>query len=200
MLNSKKIFQTIPPKVYLANFIFGILVKNVGEGDVGIKSGIFTNEFVLGHILSETEIFGEVCELPLSARVKLRLLAEEIFELTVCIFDKLKYEFYIEKTGKCFTLYFGADIYAVQGRKKKLYSSVWEDKGIFGRINGVFESLLLGGAGYFSLVEYVDAPPVTNMQGHWDGIEKSIIATIAKDMVIGVRDGKVEMVTVVEFN
>ena len=194
-----------------------------------MKSDVFTEETGLDHILSETERIGAFCKLSPSAKGKLRLLAEEMLSLTVRLFDGLKYEFFIENQERRFTLNLSAKTIVNAKQKEKLLSLSGRceneaTKGIFGRISGVFGSLLLdtgeysqitapymdemrmtphwgssGMAAYFSLSSYQNEMSATAKKEDWDDLEKSIIITLAKDMVIGVKNKKVEMIAAIQF-
>jgi hypothetical protein len=195
-------------------------------GVVVMKSDIYTGEQGIEHILSETKKFGEFCKLPPVASDKLRLLAEEMLSLTVRLFKNLKYEFYVEREKMLFTLNLSVETLVSPGQKEKLLSlssSGKNDatKGIFGKISTIFENLLTGSdeytqvvrvyypdiphlygmdmTAYFSLSAFQDERPYKPDDEQWDGLEKSIIATLAKEMVIGVRNKKVEMIAVIEF-
>jgi len=192
-----------------------------------MKSDIYTGEQGIEHILSETKRIGEFCKLPPVASDKIRLLAEEMLSLTVRLFENLSYEFFIENEGQRFTLNLSAETLVSKGQKEKLLSlsSSGENeatKGIFGKISAVFENLLTGNdeyaqiAGvyyseiphlygmdmtpYFSLSSFQDERPKKPDDEQWDGLEKSIIATLAKDMVIGVRNKRVEMIAIIDFS
>jgi len=191
-----------------------------------MKSDIYTEKHGIERILTETERLGAFNKLPPSASGKLRLLAEEMLSLTVRMFDNLKYEFFVENTGKYFMLHLSVDTFVNQGQKEKLLSLSTDEKnaavkGIFGKISAIFESLLtdsdeytqitgvyyaeiphLYGVDmmpYFSLTAFHDERPGKPDDEQWDGLEKSIIATLAKEMIIGVRNKKVEMIAIIEF-
>ena len=194
-----------------------------------MKSDVFTDKTGIDHILSETERLGTFCKLFRSDASKLRLLAEEMLGLTVRLFDGLSYEFFIENEGQRFTLNLSAKTLVNIKQKEKLLSlsSRGEnkaEKGIFGRITGVFENLLMdtgeilqisapygddtgmatywagmGMTAYFSLSSYQNEVSQKAEKEDWDDLEKSIIASLAKDVVIGVRASKVEMIAVIEF-
>ena len=194
-----------------------------------MKSDIYTEKNGIEHILGETERIGAFCKLSPSAKGKLRLLAEEMLSLTVRLFDELSYEFFIENEERSFTLNLSAKTVVSPSQKEKLLSLSSRNenkatKGIFGRISGVFESLLMdtgeygqiaapymdemsmmthwGGSGmaaYFSLSSYQNEMSKTAKKEDWDDLEKSIIATLAKEVVVGVRNKKVEMIVVIEF-
>jgi hypothetical protein len=191
-----------------------------------MKSDIYTEKQGIEFILSETKRLGEFCNLLPVASDKLRLLAEEMLSLTVRLFDNLTYEFFIENEGCRFTLTLSVETLVSSGQKEKLLSlsSNGENKateGIFGKISALFESLLTGNneyiqiantyctdiphlygldmMPYFSLSSFQDERPHKPNDEQWDGLEKSIIATLAKDMVIGVRNKRVEMIAVIDF-
>ncbi|MCL2033119.1 MAG: hypothetical protein FWG94_00140 [Oscillospiraceae bacterium] len=188
-----------------------------------MKSDIYTGKHGIEAILSEVDRIGRFCKLSPSGTGKLRLLAEEMLGLTVRLFDDLEYEFYIETEEKSFTLNLKAETFVNAKQKERMLSlsSRGEnkaDEGIFGKISGIFESLLMddgeyeriyipyipnydmiGMSCYFSLSAYQNDIPKTIKEEQWDGLEKSIIANLAKDIIIGVRNNKVEMIVTIEF-
>ena len=185
-----------------------------------MKSDIYTEKNGIEHILAETDRLGDFCKLSPSSKGKLRLLAEEMLGLTVRLFDELHYEFFIENEDRHFTLNLSAKTIVSLSQKEKLLSLSSSnenkaEKGIFGKISGIFESLLMEtgeygqiaspywyGSGmtvYFSLSSLQDEMAGKARKEDWDDLEKSIIAILAKDVVIGVRNNKVEMVAVIEF-
>ena len=183
-------------------------------------SDIYTNRHGVEYILSEVDRIGTFCNLSHPSTAKLRLLAEEMLGLTVRLFDNLEYRFYIESAGACFTLNLQATAAINPTQKEKMLSLSSSGKneatkGIFGKISGIFEGLLLddyeferiyipdydclGIVSYFSLTSYQNGILKTLGEDQWDGLEKSIIANLAKDVIIGVRNSKTEMIVVVEF-
>jgi len=191
-----------------------------------MKSDIYTSKQGIKHILSETKRIGEFCNLPPVASDKLRLLAEEMLSLTVRLFKNLKYEFFIENDGSQFALNLSVETLVNPGQKKKLLSLSRNGKnkateGLFGKISTTFENLMTGDneyvpipgihysdiphlygmdmTAYFTLSAFQEERPKNPDDEQWDGLEKSIIATLAKDMVIGVRNNKVEMIAIIDF-
>ena len=188
-----------------------------------MKSDLYTEEHGMETILSKMDAIGHLCELSPSDTGKLRLLAEEMLSLTVRLFDDLKYQFRAENDGKRFTLRLTAETAVSQSKKEKVLSLSKSGKnkaaqGVFGKISNVFESLLIHESGYepivipqydgmeltpyFALSVYREAIPNAPKEDQselWDGLEKSIIATLAKDVVIGVKSNKVEMIVLAEF-
>ncbi|MCL2663461.1 MAG: hypothetical protein FWE83_09075 [Oscillospiraceae bacterium] len=192
-----------------------------------MKSDIYTEEQGIERILSETKRIGEFSKLPPVASDKLRLLAEEMLSLTVRLFENLSYEYFIENEGQRFTLHLSVETLVSTEQKGKLLSLSSSGgneatKGIFGKISAVFENLLTGSneyaqissaycsdiphlygvdmMPYFSLSAFQEERPKKPLDEQWDGLEKSIIATLAKDMVIGVRNKRVEMIAVIDFS
>lgn len=180
-------------------------------------------------ILAAAERIGTNCKLPPSASGKLRLLAEEMLSLTVHQYCDVDYEFFIENDGRAFILILSVNMPVIPGQKEKLtplsdHTENETSKGIFGQISMIFESLLtdsgeyaqivasnwdvsgkgpfwdgMGLTPYFSLAVYQNELSAVNKAEQWDGLEKSMIAMLAKDMVIGVKSKKVEMITLIEF-
>ena len=52
---------------------------------------------------------------------------------------------------------------------------------------------------YFSMANYRNLIPSELKNDQWDGLEQSIIANIATDVVVGVRNDRVEMMAVIDF-
>ncbi|MCL2096343.1 MAG: hypothetical protein FWH10_05485 [Oscillospiraceae bacterium] len=188
-----------------------------------MKSDIYTEQHGTEAILGEVDRIGKFCRLSPSAAGKLRLLTEEMLGLTVRLFENLKYEFYVENEERRFILNLSAETFVSSSKKEKILSlsssgeNNMASKGIFGKISGIFESLLtangeydpiyvphydsMGIATYFSLASYQNAIPkiLKEEDDQWDGLERSIIATLAKDVIIGVRNNKAEMLVIIEF-
>jgi hypothetical protein len=187
-----------------------------------MKHDIYTNEHGLKRILAETEKIGSLYGLKQSDSGKLRLLAEEMLGLTIRLFNDLKYEFYIQVNSgeRRFMLNLSAETQVKTSQKDKLLSLSQSGenkaaKGLLGKISSIFESLVMdehefdivyiphydgmGMSAYFSLSDYRNEWSEKPVADRWDGLEKSIIDTIAEDLVIGVKSGKVEMVAVVVF-
>ena len=185
-----------------------------------MRSDIFTNEHGLDHILSETERLGIFCGLTSASAKKLRLLAEEMTGLTVRLFDNVEYEFYIEGTDGRFTLCLNAKTIVGLDQKEKMLSLSSDgrntaEKGVLGTLSGIFREMLMepgraaaelpilyygmGDMMPFSLVVYREALNYEDAKDQWDGLEKSIIATLASDVTIGVKNKQVEMRAVIDL-
>ena len=186
-----------------------------------MKSDVYNQTHKISFILSETERLGDFCKLTSSEAMKLRLLVEEILGLTVRLFDNLKYDFYIENDKKHFTINLKADVIVDQDQKEKVLSLSSEgkniaDKGLLGKISGIFATALSGGVNHyplagtyatfydeddsntlFSLRYYENKVSEDVKEAEWDGLEKSIIAHFADDVTIGVSEDKVEVIATI---
>ncbi|MCL2078270.1 MAG: hypothetical protein FWH17_00340 [Oscillospiraceae bacterium] len=196
-----------------------------------MKSDIYTEKQKIETILTEMDRIGQFCKLSTVSASRLRLVAEEMLSLTARLFDDLKYEFYVESDENRFTLCLTAETVVNQSKKEKMLSLSTSGKnkatqGFFGKISGIFESLLtdsgeferiyipyydrmvyenIGLMPYFSLTTYRDELNAASLAStktdkeEWDGLEKSIIETLAKEVIIGARNKKAEMIVIMEF-
>ena len=183
-------------------------------------SDVYTEKHGIASILTAVDKIGKFCDLSPSAAGKLRLLTEEMLGLTVRLFKDLKYEFFMENSGRHFTLNLTAEAFISRSKKEKMLSLSKDGKnkaeqGLFGKISGVFEAMLTnsgeleripvpyydgtGMVSYFLLSDYRNGITETSDEELWDGLEKSIIANLAKDVVIGVRNDKAKMIVTVEL-
>ena len=178
------------------------------------------------YLLSEVERIGLFCNLTKANSLKLRLLAEEMIGTADQLLEKFDNEFWIEGTGSAFTLHLKVRAAVNQEQKDLLIDMSSEKKnaatkGILGKISGVIESLIMsesnipyslgyesfgltaiGSENYsnvWSMVEYQNIAPEKKSAEDWDGLEKSIIGSLADDVVIGVRSSQVEMVVKIAF-
>ena len=188
-----------------------------------MKTDVYTQVDGIEKILSAAERTGEFNELSAQDTMKLRLLTEELLGLTVRLFDKLKYKFFIEKEGRLFTLYLSVDAQVEHYQRTKLLSLSSDneniaEKGILNKISMIFENIfncatnnvpfastsmpIYGNEGanqYFSLTNYRNQIPEKEREAEWDGLEKSIIAQMTDDVKIGVRNENVEVIATITF-
>ena len=188
-----------------------------------MKYVVYNQDNEIDFILSEAERVGEFSKLTPPESMKLRLLAEEILNLTVRLFDNLKYDFFIESEDRCFKINLRATTRVNMNQKDKVLSlsSLGKNmatKGVLGKISGVFEDIIMGSNEsslyamssplyhgkentdiYFSLSYYQNQIPENEKEAEWDGLEKSIIAHLADDVTIGVKSDKVEVIATITF-
>lgn len=179
-------------------------------------------------LLSEVERIGAFCGLSGPQALRLRLLSEETLALVGSLLSRLDCEFWVQNKDKAFELHLKAHAPVTFEQRDELVklSTRGENeatKGILGKISGVFQSFIMGeneapyvgvyaadtaamgGSGLggysqlWSLAAYQETLNEEAKKADWDGLEKSIIASMASDVVIGVTSNLVEMVVKINF-
>lgn len=148
----------------------------------------------------------------------LRLLTEEMFSMVVNVLDVDRLNFKIRKENNTFTLSVDTETRIGDEEKQQFLSlsSKGENaasKGIKGLLASIIEVCTYADdpdaympvstypmhvmdqdySCMWSLSQYMEYTPKEKVVNEWDGIEKSIIANFADDVVIGVRSGRLEM-------
>ncbi|MBQ9604811.1 MAG: hypothetical protein IJR45_05285, partial [Firmicutes bacterium] len=138
-----------------------------------------------------------------------------------------KGEFWIESKGKAFELHLSAslnDIFSADREKILSISSSGKNsaaKGIMGKVRSVFETMLIDYVvaynetydTYYTMGMITDAPPyysaawsliqykeAEKSEDEWDELEKSIIANLADDVVVGFKGKQVDIIVKKDFN
>lgn len=173
----------------------------------------------LGGILTETEKVTRYNGLTKKQSLSLRLLAEELVSMLPSMVRGFSGAFWIENEGNDYELHVKMSVEDMDiltrdslikiATNQKNASAV----GITGKIRAVFDYMALGGEdtavmppvdryGFawsmdyscaWSLREYKSAVP-TGEKEKWDELEKSIIARIADDVIVGVKGKTVRMI------
>ena len=180
----------------------------------------------LEKMLSETEKAAVYSGLDKKQSIRLRLLAEELIGMLPELLEYIKGQFWIESKGKAFELHISAtldDMFAADREKLLSISTSGENaaaKGVMGKIRSAFEIMLK---------EYVTTPPVyynefysmglvpdpmyyysiwsleqykeaakANLDA-WDELEKSIIANLADDVMVGIKGKQVDIIVKKNF-
>lgn len=149
----------------------------------------------------------------------LRLLAEELFEIVKGSTGDFSAKFWAENVGNDYVIVLEADaVDLTEDAKKELISisSTGENSNVFGvmdRIRSLFGILAVGvdsstlpgvtsfGYGYnntgedlsWSLKKYKKAVTENNLDPAIEEISKSVVANVADDIVVGVKDKKVKI-------
>jgi hypothetical protein len=146
--------------------------------------------------------------------------------MTVRLFEDSKYDFYIEREDGRFSLNLSVKTLVKESRKEKLLtvSSSGENeafKGVKGKISMVFETLVTldlehgnmimpdwevsrhrydsDMTAYFLLSDYKKNPAEKKDGDKWDGLERSIIGTLADEVLVGVKNKRVKIVAIIGF-
>ncbi len=175
----------------------------------------------LEDLLDATEKAAVYSDLDSKQTIRLRLLAEELIGMLPELLEFVKGEFWVESKGKAFELHFAAtldDMFAADREKLMSLSTSGKNaaaKGIMGKIRAAFEIMLIEYAtvplpvGYdyydmgmmpdpayysalWSLEQYKEA--AKQDVDAWDELEKSIIANLADDVVVGIKGKQVDIV------
>ncbi len=183
----------------------------------------------LRNIISETEKVLEYNNLNKQNALRLRLLAEEMVGLISELIDNFEGDFWLENEGNKYRLYASLNVKNINKELKENLIELSSNKknnlakGIKGKILSVFQNIALDIAEngayvpssyyYTSCEEYAHAYSYTwslteyttniktseNKETEWDELEKSIIAKLANDVLVGVLKDKVEILIVKDF-
>ena len=182
----------------------------------------------LAAILAESERVAEYNGLSHKQALQLRLICEEIDGMLPNIIDEFDGELWIEfEDGVC-KVNVSIHIPELNTDKKKELIDIAKNRknsaavGIVGKIRDSIENLLLEepviaplqlgslgfGAGYIEGVDYaycwrLDDYRVTVVQEEkeaWDELEKSVIASVADDVIVGVKGKKANIIIVKKFD
>lgn len=180
----------------------------------------------LEKMLDEAEKAAAYGGLDKKQSIRLRLLAEELIGMLPELLEYIKGEFWIESSGKAYELHLSAtldDMFSADREKLLSVSTTGENaaaKGIMGKIRVAFETMIK---------EYVTSPAITYSEFYsmglvpdplnyysawsldqykeaakeneeaWDELEKSIIANLADDVVVGIKGKQVNIVVKKNF-
>lgn len=132
----------------------------------------------------------------------LQLLTEEMLSLVRSITGEVEASFWIESQGKAFELHVSTETVMDKEKRRELIDSSTSRKneantGFLGRLRNAFEEALTADADqpdrYMTEDEITDLPHGILGKPDWDGYERSILQTVADEVKIGIRGGKVDV-------
>jgi hypothetical protein len=160
--------------------------------------------------------------LPNKSRLQLRLLCEEMMGMFRTLTGEVEAEFFIEDREDVFELHLETDTTMDSKKRRDLLSASSSGRneavtGMTGKLRNVFEQLFepasadstkgvfvpgfgapsAASAASWSLSEYRKS--VKGDAEAWDELEKSVVASIADEIKVGIRGGKVEMIIYKKF-
>ena len=183
----------------------------------------------LDTILKESERVAEYNGLTSKQALQLRLLCEEVDGMLPHIVDRFNGELWIEYDNGVCKVNVSIEIFELNsGRKRELIEISSNKKnssavGIAGKIRCAVEDFLLNeeeyvnstAAGFFhpstgysevmdysylwSLEQYKIAVNRDENTEEWDELEKSVIASVADDVIVGVKGNKADIIIVKKF-
>lgn len=132
----------------------------------------------------------------------LQLLTEEMLSLVRSITGEIEASFWIESQGKAFELHVSTKTVMDKEKRRELIDSSTSRKneattGFLGRLRNAFEEAMTAEADqpdrYMTEDEITDLPHGILGTPDWDGYERSILQTVADEVKIGIRGGKVDV-------
>lgn len=194
-----------------------------------MKSDVFTFDVLHTdptQALSQVEKCAQYCGLDKPQTLQLRLLAEELLGLTRAILGNCRAEFWVEGQDKAMKLVTTAYAQVSDDKREKLLevSSSGENeatRGVMGKIRRIIEiglygdgnpesqrlaGILMSGYGNgvgaaWSLVQYMDGIKAEkgDKNAEWDELEKSIVAKLADEVTVGVRNREATITILKQF-
>ena len=183
----------------------------------------------LGAILAESEKVAEYIGLDHKQAMKLRLICEEIDGLLPNITDEFEGDFWIEHEDGACKVNVSITVPEFNAAKKKELIALAKDNknaaaaGIVGKIRNAIENFFLSegstnaldtssitfhtATGYsegvdysylWTLQQYKDTMEKEKTEA-WDELEKSVIASVADDVIVGVRGNRADIVVIKRF-
>ena len=183
----------------------------------------------LGVILAESEKVAAYIGLDHKQAMKLRLICEEIDGLLPNITDEFEGDFWIEHEDGACKVNVSITVPEFNAAKKKELIALAKDNknaaaaGIVGKIRNAIENFFLSegstnaldtssitfhtATGYsegvdysylWTLQQYKDTMEKEKTEA-WDELEKSVIASVADDVIVGVRGNRADIVVIKRF-
>ena len=183
----------------------------------------------LGAILAESEKVAAYIGLDHKQAMKLRLICEEIDGLLPNITDEFEGDFWIEHEDGACKVNVSITVPEFNAAKKKELIALAKDNknaaaaGIVGKIRNAIENFFLSegstnaldtssitfhtATGYsegvdysylWTLQQYKDTMEKEKTEA-WDELEKSVIASVADDVIVGVRGNRADIVVIKRF-
>lgn len=178
----------------------------------------------LAKILAETERVAAYNLLGKRETLSLRLLAEELVSLLPAVVRDFEGSFWVKSEGTSYELHFELFVDGMDFTTREELIKVSTSRrnaaavGITGKLLAAFDYLVLGGeasemlspsgrygltaspdyAQAWALSHYREALPEGDAE-KWDELEKSILAKVADDVVVGIRGTKVSIIIYKKF-
>lgn len=182
----------------------------------------------LKDILVEVDKVSKYVGLTAKENFRLRLLAEELSGMLPELVEKFDGNFWIENENKKFELHVELLVDSMDKEKKDALIEVSKNKknssavGFMGKIRDIAENMFLYSEGYtgpimndFLVDGYMTGSGASysyiwtldnyssscdnDKKEKWDELEKSIVAKLADDVIVGVRGKKVDIIIKKEF-
>ena len=180
---------------------------------------------VLDEIFVESEKVAKYNELNHKQALQLRLLCEELVNMLPSIVSNFSGDFWIETKGDDYELCVSVSVDDMDAETRDRLVKVSKNNknasvvGITGKIRAVFDYMAMGSndpmispAGRYGFGTSIDFSQIWSLQQYrnglqkgekeskeWDELEKSIIAKIADDVIVGVQGKNVNVIIKKKF-
>ena len=180
---------------------------------------------VLDEIFVESEKVAKYNELDHKQTLQLRLLCEELVNMLPSIVSNFSGDFWIETKGDDYELCVSVSVDDMDAETRDRLVKVSKNNknasvvGITGKIRAVFDYMAMGSndpmispAGRYGFGTSIDFSQIWSLQQYrnglqkgekeskeWDELEKSIIAKIADDVIVGVQGKNVNVIIKKKF-
>ncbi|MDO4733024.1 MAG: hypothetical protein Q4B50_05865 [Bacillota bacterium] len=179
-------------------------------------------------ILAEVEKCAVYNSLNNKQRLRLRLMAEELVCMLPELMKDCNGIFWLENTGMEYELHVQATIpYKDHGSRGKLLALSTSGKnaaayGMMGKVRAATEAMIsylitpdvplivpadsmhFAATAYYtyewSLADYINRVKQKEKEESWDELERSIVANLARDVVVGIKGKQVDIVVKINFN
>ena len=188
------------------------------------KCELTGREEELEEVLQEVELAAVYNKLPHKPAIQLRLLAEEMMGIERGILGFVRGEFYMENDKNEYKLHLNAQL-NLNSSEKEAFVNVSTSKsnevykGFKGKILKVIDTMTGSDDGGNVSTGYMENQVITGFQSNgldlwqltryeennkdnqeiWDELEKSVVACLADEILIGFREGKLKMTVVKKF-
>lgn len=176
--------------------------------------------------LDVTERVANYASLDRKEAIRLRLIAEEMTGMLQAVTGEPEADFSIEADGKTFILHLDARTVMDYRKKEKLLSVSSSGKneaarGFMGKIRTLFDNSFDASAGWYgdgtgigaaivgdidavspavwSLSQYKANVKAASKKEEWDELEKSVVAKLADEIKVGIKNDTVEMTVFIKF-
>ena len=188
------------------------------------KCELTGREEELEEVLQEVELASVYNKLPHKPAIQLRLLAEEMVGIERGILGFVRGEFYMENDKNEYKLHLNAQL-NLNPSEREAFVNVSTSKsnevykGFKGKILKVIDTMTGSDDGGNVSTGYMENQVITGFQSNgldlwqltryeennkdnqeiWDELEKSVVACLADEILIGFREGKLKMTVVKKF-
>lgn len=160
--------------------------------------------------VEETKKVAKYTGLDDTKSLRLQLMTEEMLSLARSVTGEMEASFWLETENSRFDLHLATNTVMDLDKRNQLLSSATSRKNeaastFLGKLRDAFEMAMTAEADHEmnnvlpeDLYSDVAGGPVDDLE--WDGYERSVLRSLADEIRIGIRGGKVEMTVIKDFS